>query len=95
MITSADLFPPLRQLALRPRDVKRLEPHLASSGRLNEVLVLDTISTEDLQRMLLIEANADRPRPRYVIVRKLVARIVARERDRMVTAAYGTGTPSR
>jgi hypothetical protein len=30
-----------------------------------------------------------------VIVRKLVARIVARERDRMVTAAYGTGTPSR
>ena len=87
---STKLFAPLKQVTLRPRDVKRLEPHLASSGRLNEVLVLDTITTEDLQRMLLIEANATRPRPRYVIVRKLVARIVARERDRMITLAYGS-----
>lgn len=90
MITTAKLFAPLRQPTLRPRDAKRLEPHLASSGRLNEILVLDTISTEDLQRMLLIEANATHPRPRYVIVRKLVARIVARERDRMITTAYGS-----
>lgn len=90
MISTAQLFHPLKQPTVRPRDVKRLEPHLASSGRLNELLVLDVVTTEDLQRMLLIECNAGRPRPRYVIVRKLVARIVARERDRMVSIAYGT-----
>lgn len=90
MITTAKLFKPLALPAVRPRDVKRLEPHLASSGRLNEVLVLGTVSTEDLQRMLLIECNAGRPRPRYVIVRKLVARILSRERERMLSTAYGS-----
>jgi hypothetical protein len=94
MITSAKLFKPLRQPAVRPRDVKRLEPHLASSGKLNELIVLDSVTTEDLQRMLLIECNAVRPRPRYVIVRKLVARILSRERDRLVREAYGPVTHS-
>ncbi len=92
-MTTTELFRPLHQPVVRPRDLKRLGPHLASSGRLNEILVLDEVSTEDLQRMLLIEANADRPRPRYVIVRKLVARIVARERERMVSLAYGPHRP--
>lgn len=89
MITAKQLFRPLKQPVVRPRDVKRLEPHLASSGKLNELLVLDVVSTEDLQRMLLIERNASRPRPRYIIIRKLVARILSRERERLIRAAYG------
>lgn len=87
-----NLFKPLRQVVLRPRDAKRLAPHLTSSGKLNELLVLDTITTEDLQRLLLIEAA--RKKPRYVIVRKLVARILSRERERMVREAYGPVTLS-
>lgn len=89
MISAQKLFRPLKQPTVRPRDVKRLEPHLSSSGKLNELLVLDSVTTEDLQRMLLIECNAGRPRPRYVIVRKLVARILSRERDRLVAMSYG------
>ena len=87
---SRQLFKPLPQVELRSRDVKRLEPHLASSGKLNELLVLDSITDEDLQRLLLLEAR--RPKPRYVIVRKLIARLLSRTRERMIRVAYGPVT---
>jgi hypothetical protein len=100
---SAKLFQPLRPVEVTRRDLRRLAPHLASSGRLNELLVLDTVRTEDLQRMLIIEATPTvvggprgtfvaAHRPRYVIVRKLIARILSRERARMIEVAYGSAT---
>ena len=89
-MTANQLFRPLRKVAVRPSDVKRLGPHLSSSGRLNEMLVFDVVTTEDLQRMLLMEAG--RRKPRYVIVRKLVARILSRERERLIRVAYGPVT---
>ena len=78
--------------ALRPSDVKRLSHHLRSSGRLSDLLTLDTVSTEDLQRMLLVEGQ--KKKPRYVIVRKLIARILSRERARMLHATYGPKLPT-
>ena len=92
MITNTKLFRPLKQVAVTPRDAKRLSPHLASTGTLNEMLVLDVASTDDLQRMLVMESTGKHARDghaRYSVVRKLVARILSRERTRMVTEAFG------
>lgn len=92
MITNTKLFRPLKQVTVAPRDVKRLSPHLASTGALNEMLVLDVVSTDDLQRMLVMESTGGYARDghaRYSVVRKLVARILSRERTRMVTEAFG------
>ena len=92
MITNTKIFRPLKQVTVTPRDVKRLSPHLASTGTLNEMLVLDVASTDDLQRMLVMESTANYARDghaRYSVVRKLVARILSRERTRMVTEAFG------
>jgi hypothetical protein len=92
MITNTKLFRPLKQVAVTPRDVKRLSPHLASTGALNVMLVLDVVSTDDLQRMLIMESTGNYARDghaRYSVVRKLVARILSRERTRMVEEAFG------
>ena len=92
MISNTKLFRPLKQVTVTPRDVKRLSPHLASTGTLNEMLVLDVASTDDLQRMLVMESTGNYARDghaRYSVVRKLVARILSRERTRMVTEAFG------
>lgn len=84
MITPQSLFPQVKQFTVTRRDEVRLAPHLASSGKLNELLVLDTVGNTDLRRMLVMEANR-RGGPRYVIVRKLLARILSRERERVIT----------
>lgn len=92
MITNTKLFRPLKQVVVTPRDVKRLSPHLVSTGALNGILVLDVASTDDLQRMLIMESTGKHARDghaRYAVVRKLVARILSRERTRMVTEAFG------
>ena len=92
MITNTKIFRPLKQVTVTPRDVKRLSHHLASTGTLNEMLVLDVASTDDLQRMLVMESTGNYARDghaRYSVVRKLVARILSRERTRMVTEAFG------
>jgi len=92
MITNTKLFRPLKQVTVTPRDVKRLSPHLVSTGALNEMLVLDVASTDDLQRMLIMESTGKHARDghaRYSVVRKLVARILSRERTRMVEEAFG------
>ena len=87
------LFRPLKEVSISKADIKRLAPHLSCSGNVKELLVLDTVSTEDLQRMLLLEwtgAYSRERRPRYDIVRKIIARIVSRERNRMINEIYGT-----
>ena len=74
-------------------DVMELVKRLARNTRtLNEMLVLDVASTDDLQRMLVMESTGNYARDghaRYSVVRKLVARILSRERTRMVTEAFG------
>lgn len=90
-MTSTKLFRPLPEVHRTDQSDERLRPHLTSWGRLNAVLKADKISTPELQLLLLMEA--DKPEPRYVIVRKLVARILSRERARMVKEAYGKLTP--
>ena len=92
MITNTKLFRPLKQVVVTPRDVERLSPHLASTGALNDILILDVASTDDLQRMLIMESTgnyASDGHARYSVVRKLVARILSRERTRMVEEAFG------
>jgi hypothetical protein len=67
---------------LTKRDVKRLSDHLISTRRLNEVLVMDSITTEDLRKMILVEAT--HRVPRMVIVRKLLGRIHSRQREEIL-----------
>lgn len=69
--------PLLKQVVLTDEDKVRLAPHLASSGKLNEMLMLDTVSDEDLKKMLAIEAMSDNPRS--VIVKKLLGRYFRRQ----------------
>lgn len=59
-------------------DVDRLRPHLSCSRRLNEILVLDSLEDDDLKRMVILEAERDKPR--ILILKKLVGRITARQR---------------
>lgn len=87
MITPKALFPQVKQFVVSRRDVNRLAPHLAGSGKLNELLVLDTVGNTDLRRMLVMEANR-KGGPRYVIIRKLLARILSRERERVITVCH-------
>lgn len=91
MIPLHVLFRPTQPPSFRTADVRRLSPHLRSSGALCQVLKEDTISTDDLRRMLFMEVNPapGDPRPRPVIVRKLVGRILSRERTRMVKLVIG------
>lgn len=73
------LFKPHPQPTLTKRDIKRLEGHVLSARKLNEVLVMDSVSLNDLQRMALIEAS--KPKPRQVILKKLIGRIYSRARN--------------
>ena len=81
------LFPETHPVSLSKRDERRLSSHLISTRRLNEILVMDSVSTDDLKRMVIIEAQ--RPVPRMIIVRKLVGRIHSRERQRILDALRG------
>ena len=81
------LFPPTTPVTLSKRDERRLSTHMISTRRLNEILVMDSISTDDLKRMVIIEAQ--RPHPRTIIVRKLVGRIHSRERQRILDVLRG------
>lgn len=78
------IFPLTKQPTVTKNDIKRLSSHIISSRRLNEMLVLDSITTDDLRRMVLIEAS--KAQPRIVIVRKLIGRIHSRERQRIINA---------
>lgn len=79
-------FPATKTLSLTERDSKRLAPHLISTRRLNEVLVMDSVSDEDLRRMVLIEAKRSMPRP--TVVRKLLGRIHARQRKEILALVF-------
>lgn len=79
-------FPQASRITVSAADAKRLAPHLVSTRRLNEVLVMDSVDSDDLRRMVLLEA--ERPSPRVVIVRKLLGRIYARQRKEILDMIF-------
>lgn len=84
MIPAKQLFPGHPALRVTQSDRKRLEPHMAYLGKLNELLVMDTVGATDLRRMIWIEVN--KPAPRPTIIRKLLGRVATRERQRVLDA---------
>ena len=58
-------------------DRTRLGPHLASWNTLNEILLHDELSDDDLKRLVLLEKEG---KNRCDIQKKLVARIMSREK---------------
>jgi hypothetical protein len=82
-------FPQLKPITLTQADAKRLEPHLVSARRLNEVLVMDSVSDQDLRRMVLAEAA--KPTPRVTIIKKLLGRIYARQRKEILDLVFPNG----
>ena len=80
-----DIFTGSR-VAISKKDIKRLSEHILSSRRLNELLVGDCISAEDLRKMVLIEALKDQPR--RTIICKLVGRIHSRQRTDILRTIF-------
>lgn len=77
------LYPPTKAVTLRPGDASRLAHIIISARTLNEVLIMDTATTDDLRRMVLLEAKGRR---RATIIEKLLGRINIRERRRVLEA---------
>lgn len=82
-------FPQSSRITISAKDANRLSPHLVSARRLNEVLVMDSIDSDDLRRMVLLEA--ERATPRVTIVRKLLGRIYARQRAEILGLIFPSG----
>jgi hypothetical protein len=62
-------------------DRRRLTPHLTNWQRLNEVFQLGTISTDDLNKMIVIEFGGQR---RWRILDRLIARFYSIQRQELV-----------
>jgi hypothetical protein len=75
------IFP--NQPTLSAKDVERLAPHLSGWNRLSEMLVLDTVSNDDLKRLILLETKMTSPRKR--VIQKLLARLLSRARHDLTT----------
>jgi hypothetical protein len=67
---------------LTAKDMTRLKPHLSGWVRLNEILMLGTLSAEDLRKLILIEITE---RKRRQILRKLVSRLKSTERQHLLS----------
>lgn len=57
-------------------DIKRLKPHLSGWVHLNELLVADFFTAEDIKKLLVIEIN---DRGRRQILDKLCARLCTKQ----------------
>jgi hypothetical protein len=83
-----DIFNP--DPKVNPEDVERLSHWLDNYLRLNEGLVLNRFSTDDLKRMVVIESKGQRREP---LLRRLIGRIISAERRRIWKAAIGKTAP--
>ena len=63
-------------------DRLRLSPHISNYNRLNEILVLNGIAIEDIQKLILLELEGDQ---RPFILGKLVGRLKSKERNQLLT----------
>lgn len=66
--------------------VNRLAPKIAHSRATATTLARNSISDEDLLRLLWIEVALRDPKPRPEIVRRLLGRVHTRERNRVMSA---------
>lgn len=66
--------------ALSKKDRTRLEPHLVGYNRLNELLLLNGIPIEDIQKLIMLEVEGKR---RPFILKKLVGRLKSKERQQL------------
>ena len=73
-------------VSVSKKDAARLTPHLANYGKLNEMLVMNTVTDADLQRMILIEVAG---KNRKVFIRKLVGRYMSRRRRAYILELEG------
>lgn len=62
-------------------DRKRLEPHLTNWQKLNEVFQLGTISSTDLNKMIVIEFGG---RKRWRVLDRLIARFYSTQRQELI-----------
>jgi hypothetical protein len=62
-------------------DSVRLGPHLTNYNRLNEILILNNLPIEDVQKMILLELKG---KSRQFILRKLVGRLKSKERKQLL-----------
>lgn len=67
-------------VTLTEDDVARLGPHLKNYNHLNEILLLNELSIEDVQKMYLLEHKGRRRAP---ILRRLRGRITAKVRQQL------------
>jgi hypothetical protein len=74
-------------MTITKHDRKRLTPHLSHWKHLNEILILNGVSNEDLKKLAIIEATTGKHRK--VILGKLVGRLMARERRAMLRQLEG------
>lgn len=75
-----DLFDP--DPSLSDDDRTRLSHLLNHYGRLNEVLLVGEVEVLDLQRLVLLEI--ERERPRAPLIRRLVGCMLSKERARIL-----------
>ena len=64
-------------------DVKRLKPIVASWNILNEMFLLDPLSSEDLLRLVIVEARTNN---REEILDRIIARLKTRVKEEILEA---------
>lgn len=72
------LFPGLRLTKL---DARRLNPHIQNYNLLNEILLLNSLTIEDVQRMVVLELGG---KGRQFVLKRLVGRLKTKERQELL-----------
>jgi hypothetical protein len=65
-------------------DVHRLLPHLRNWNGLSDLMLLGTVSNDDLRRLVILELKMDKPR--MFILKKLAGRLTSAYRQKTLTA---------
>jgi hypothetical protein len=73
----------LLAITLTREDTSRLKKHLVGWNHLNELLLLGSLTDQDLRKLIALEAMSPKPRPE--IIRRLLARVKSNERDHILT----------
>lgn len=79
------LFPD--QPRVTKADRRRLAPHLSGWNRVTDLLLLGTVSTEDLMRLVVIESEGRKRKP---ILKRLLGRLYT-EQQKAILEKIGNG----
>ena len=74
-----DMDPLLKKVTAKDRT--RLAPHLSNWGKLNEIFLLDALTVDDVNKMIVIEFEGKK---RMRIMDRLIARFYAMQRAELV-----------